>query len=433
MMRRRLWPLLALGGVLAVAGCSDDKDQAPTAPSFKPAPSPYPGCDFGSVKNLVTSYFSPPQLQTAQGFETLMESGNEATRREKGFAIMDLIGQVSRSTSPGSTTTGSSLTKALTKCMFDTSQPAHPEYAGLDAIAFDKALSPATGGVYYVVGDGYDVNTADFPNVLKGTVGGTYGGNGNYKVTGGARKSAVGPAQLSGPNTYVLGNSWATILNGNTYEGGRALVYGYQSSTTGPLAYEWATIDPLTTFEPYALVSICEGTDNTLMVHESGVGVLAFSAADLCDIVNFPDATGTATGFRSNFKNADVTSVHLEWTQKLPAKMKVNQPYTAIARATTQVDNITTGVNGTCLIISGSNNNGQPLALNGSNDCDSPSQTQVAAVTKTDPATHAAGYATFEVIVTKSGGITFTLSGFNVLDRGGTFENTPQTKSNVSP
>jgi hypothetical protein len=436
-MMRRFWPLLALGGVLAVAGCSNDKEQNPTAPELKVVPAPYPGCDFNTVKNLINSYFTSPNQQTAQGYESVMDTAsNSLVRREYGFKIIDLIGQVSRSSSPGSTTTGSSLTKAVTKCMFDTSQPAYTSLAngaGIDGVAFDKALSPTTGGVYYVVGAGYDITTADFPNVLKGTVGGTYSGNGNYKVSGGTRKSAVGPAVLSG-TTYVLGNSWTTNLSGNTYEGGRALVYGYQTSTgTDPLAYEWATIDPLTTFEPYALVSICEGTNTTLMVHETGVGVLAFSAADLCDVVNYPDATGTATGFRSKFSNASVASVHLEWITPPPAKMKVDKPYTAIARATTLVNGVTTGVNGACLILSASNNNGQPLTLTGTNECDGPSSTQLAALTKSDPATNQAGYATYSVTVTKSGGVIFTLSGFEVVGRSGTFENTVQTKTNVVP
>jgi hypothetical protein len=362
-MLRRVWPLLAVAGVLAVAGCSADKEQTPTGLELKVTPPPpYSGCDFSTVKSLITSYFPPPYQQTAQGFESLMESTDAAVRRTNGFAVMDLIGQVSRSTSPGSTTTGSSLTKALTKCMFDTTNPEYTSLAGgngLDAVLFENALSPATGGVYYVVGAGYDFNTTtDFPNVLKGTVGGTFSGNGNYKVTGGTRNSAVGPATLSG-GSYVLGSSWATLLSGNTDEEGRALVYGYQTSTgTQPLEYEWATIKPFTTFDPYALVSICEGTATTLMVHESGVGVLAFSTADLC---NSSDATGTATGFRSKFSNQDVTTLNVIYKDAPPSLWKLSTQPNPISVYVSVGTQTTSGVFGVCMYLTGTNNNGQFL------------------------------------------------------------------------
>ena len=425
MMRRRLWPLLALGGVLAVAGCSDDKEQNPSAPELKVTPTPFPGCDFSVVKSLITSYFVPPSQQTAQGYESVMETASDAlVRRDYGFRIMDLIGQASRSASAGSTTTGSSLTKALTKCMFDTSQPAHPEYASLDAIAFDKALSPANGGVYYVVGDGYDFSTTtDFPNVLKGTVSGTYSGNGNYKVSGGTRKSAVGPATLSGFD-YVLGNSWKTVLSGNSYEGGRALVYGYQSSTgTDPLAYEWATIDPLTTFDPYALVSICEGTATTLMVHETGVGVLAFSTADLC---NSSDATGTATGFRSQFSNKDATTLNLSYKVpppnpwKLSAQPKPISVYVSVAEGTN-----TFGVLGVCMYLTGTNNNGQFLDFTASPGpkhdpaCTAPPVAAPYLSVKTKASSEAQTLADFGLVgISKTGTLTLTVTA-DVIDRTG--------------
>lgn len=425
-MRHR-WLYLALGGVFAIAACSDQGQAPPTAPEFKVTPDPL-ACDFGQVKNLVNSYFSPPNQaagQLASGYESSMEAAGaqQPGAVSNGFAIMDLVGRVSRSSSPGSVTVGNKLSIALTKCMFDAHANVYKALAdgdGIDSVRFDLALNPIGGGVYYVVGDGYDISTTpSVPNALKGTVGNRLSA------------AAPGPTTVTTPDVFTLGN-WTNLLAGNTYEGGRALVYAYPvSQPPDPIVYEWATIDPLTQFTPYALVSICDNsTDPTQMVLEAGVGALAFSAANLCGL---PDGTGTAGSFRSHFNSDPVSGIHLEWITPPPAKMKVGTAYPAKARATFSLNGVKTGVNGSCLILSASNNNGIPLALTGTKECDSPSSTQLAALTKTDPVTNQAGYATYSVTATKSGGVTFTLSGFEVVGRAGTFQNTVQTKSNIGP
>jgi hypothetical protein len=423
---------LALASLVVLAACSEPEQQTPTGPEFKVTP-PSTACDFGAVKTLINSYLAPPDQQTAQGFEGQMETAGKWTADAvtKGFAIMDLIGKASRSYAP-SAIVGSNLTKALTKCMFDASQTEYTSLAdggGLDALLFDKALSHSAGGVYYVVGAGYD--TPDVPAALKG------------EVTGLGRLSAAGPGPATFSTTgeppvttFTLG-SWATALAGNTLnnQGGRALVYGYPV-TTSPIVYEWAAIAPSTVFSPYAIVSICDGQSaENLMLHESSVGVLAYTTANLCGL---PDASGTTkTGFRSKFSTEPIASIKLEWTVPPPAKMKVNTAYTVIARATALVNSVRTGLNGACLTITGSNNNGQGTALvgtEGTTDCDSQPTNQLAAVTETGTGSNVgAGYATFSLSVTKTGGLVLTLAGKKVIDRVVTFENTVVTKSNVLP
>jgi hypothetical protein len=422
--------VLAVASVLVLAGCSEQEQKTPTGPEMKVTPPPSTACDFAVVKGLINTYFPPPDQQTAQGYETQMEAGTDVILN--GFKIMDMIGQRSRTASPPSPTVGSDLTKALTKCMFDASQPPYVVTTGagsyniLDSARFDIALNPAAGGVYYVVGAGGTGFTAP-PTVLKSKVGGT-------------RLSAA----TAGPDTVA--GTWTTLLDttANAFEGKRALVYAYPINTAlNALKYEWATIDPATAFKPYAFVSLCDGSsDSTLMVHESGVGVLAYSTINLC---TGPDATGTATGFRSNFLNTPVTTVTARWTAavpKSPIKVGPTNVYTFIARATTLVNGVEQGVNNVCLTVTGSNNNGTLTDIVPDatiTPCVDPRpNSQVSAITKTDkdPTTNVsgAGYATFKFYATKTGGLNLSLAGQDVIGRDGqTFVNPLPLKYVVNP
>jgi len=416
-MMRRLWPLLALGGVLAVAGCSDDKDQTPTAPSFKPAPPPLPyACDFNQVKNLVTMFFSPPTQQTAQGYESKMETylAQSDSAVFYGFKIMELIGQASR-TATISLTTGSSLTKALTKCMFDAAAESYTSLSsnGIDGVLFENALDFANGGVYFVVGTDF----TNSPDVLSG------------KLTG-TRLSAVapGPATVATDGSFTLG-SWTSVLaSNNTTElgKGKALVYGYPTSTNlATLEYELATIAPLVQFTPYALVSICDGsTDQSSMVRESNFGVLAFSTANLCGL---PDATGTATGFRSKFSNKLVGTLNLTYNDAPPSPWKLSsQPFpVSVWVSVPDVGKTTIGVFGVCMYLTGTNNNGQLLDfttdVGASHDpaCITPPIDAPYLSVKTQASSVSQTLADFgKVSISKTGTLTLTVTA-DVIDRSG--------------
>jgi hypothetical protein len=334
---------------------------------------------------------------------------------------MDLIGKASRSYAP-SAAVGSSLTKALIKCMYDVTQDEYASLAnnqGVDALEFDKALDSLAGGAYFVVGAGYDVPAV--PQTLKGT------------VSGFGRLSAVGPGPVTfapDSTTFTLGG-WATAMAGNTAnnQGGRALIYGYPVQygplVTSPVVFEWAAIAPSTAFADYGIVSICDGqADSSLMVHETSIGVLAYTHANLCGL---PDASGTTkTGFRSHFTNTAVESINLEWVQtpKSPLRVGSQNVYTFKVRATTTVPGQTElqGVNNACLALAGTNNNGQGTALISVGSTECPGQTNntdnvVTAVTDTDPTLLKAGYATFSFYVSKTGGLVLTLSSNGVPGR----------------
>jgi hypothetical protein len=425
----------ALAGLLALAACSEPEQQTATGPEFRRSPPPpSTACDFGAVKDLVNSYFSPPAKQTAQDLQSQMETAGKQTASAvtNGFAILDLIGKTSRSDAPPSPVVGSNLTKAVIKCMFDASQSEYTDLVnggGLDAVRFDNALSASTGGVYYVVGQGYD--TPGVPGTLKGAT--------SPALIDRLSAVAPGPATFSATDTttFTTGN-WTDALAGNTlnHQGGRALFYGYPV-TTNPIVFEWATITPSTTFSPYAIVSICDGlTDKNLMVHESNLGVLAFSRANLCER---PDATAiTKSGFRSEFKDAAITNVTVAWLKGSapPGRVKMNTDFTAVARVTSKVEVDGTlqdqGVNGVCLTLTGSNNNGQGTFLVGPEACGKHTEgdSEVSAVTDTGP--DGAGYATFTLHVTDTGNLFLTLTG-DVVDREGQTSNSVVTKTNVVP
>jgi len=431
-MRRR-WLFLALGTAFAVAACSDQGQAPPTAPQFKQASTL--DCNFNDVKSLL-NYFSPPTLQTAQGYESLMESGGPQSTdaRLNGFKIMDLIGTASRSASPPSTTVGSSLTKALTKCMFNAHDQDYTDLAdtsGLDAVEFDKALSPSSGGVYYVVGKDYDLADG-IPPVLKGTVG-----------TDTLSKAAPGPATFTSPTTFTLGN-WTDLLAGTanaTLEDERALVYAFPVSTNPlDIVYEWGTIDPRTQFSPYALVSICDGTDPTLMVHETNAGVLAFSNANLCDI---PDATGTATGFRSKFSNQSVTELLVDWLDDahnpgIPSTWNGTSADSARPAAVTVSANTSIGFEPAlrfCAYLTSSNNNGTPTELRSdvqqATECTNPPGGDTTAIrVLTQPLDPTHSKADFgDVWVTKTGTIMITATVNGGLSTTGT----TSVQANVKP
>jgi hypothetical protein len=76
------------------------------------------------------------------------------------------------------------------------------------------------------------------------------------------------------------------MLSGNgTSVGQGVLFYGYDARPvpTGPLLYEWATVPSALTFNPTAVVSVCDQNPANPVVHEEAVGVLFFVSSTICD------------------------------------------------------------------------------------------------------------------------------------------------------
>ena len=220
------------------------------------------------------------------------------------------------------------------------------------------------------------------------------------------------------------------------------------------------------------------------MIHESNIGVLAYSSASpICAaspvpvvlketgwgpralaarlaravvsavqpeplqaaVIRTTGTGGTPTTFKSQFKKKTVTNVTLAFAPDPPSVLNVkNMPYVVRVRVTSDIDEPTKGTNGVCVFLTGSTNNGTNTALDGNHECDEqPGRGQVSAITKSiligNPAVLTAGYAEFNLSVTKTGGLTITASstdGANVtgvVGRDGQIFTGDIARTNVKP
>jgi hypothetical protein len=453
----RFSPVFLVAVAVLSTACSEQQRETVTGPEFKTTPPPG-ACDFGALPGLVRNYFPGSRQNYIVGLAGSMATAGQFTSgaRNAGFQIMDSVGFLSRDASVTSNAgAGANLTVGLINCMFENASTfTYPTGAVAD---LTKALTKASGGAYYVRGgsrDGLGVAGADY-NTIPG-------------------ESTV----LSGVAPFS-GETWTSILGGTANSGseGRALIYGYLVTAT-PLVYEWATVPSGVEFNPGALVSVCNNdTDSTAMIHESNIGVLAYSNSTICGQAQatamvggwgarelatrltraIADAirpaplqatmllktgsTGTASTFKSRFSGQHVETVAFGFTQAPKTIFFKEQPDTVIVRATTTVDGVTTGVNGVCVYLTGTNNNGQNTALvGGSNECDRPTN-GISAKTKSITTANglAAGYATFSVTVTKTGGLVFIASATDAANTTGVLGRSGQTfvsatfKTNVKP
>jgi hypothetical protein len=447
---RRVFAYVAAAAALAACGQQQASDRL-TGPSLTSRPTDPAACNPGSLGSLINGYFPGSSRTTIRTYADAMgASPNTTTARTNGFAILDSIGALSRRAAVDGAA-GSALTQGVVKCMFDAKSfdPAFPSSAIYN---FAPALDATSGGGFYTRG----ANTGS-----------------SDPVQGGLTDESPVDV-LSGVNP--LSGTWTSVLAGNTGSEGRVLIYGYPV-TTDPLVYEWATIPPAATFSPGAVVAICDGVNaDVSMVNESTIGVLAYNgtgpictppvsvvikdtgwgpralAARLARVivtavepqplqaaVKTTGTGGTASTFKSRFSKKPVTTVPINYTVTPPKVIRLGQTVTVEVRSTTQVDGVTTGVNGVCVYIQGNNNNGQGTALVGSHDsrcAQLPEKVDAYTVTKGS----AAGFASLSFRVTKTGGLILTATAsddsgnpIGVVGRNGqTF--TPDTfKSNVKP
>jgi hypothetical protein len=435
----------------AITACSEQQESESVAgPSLAGRPTDPAACDPNSLNSLLSGYFpgnSGSAAKTAKDAMIAATVGSDQ-RLNKGFEVLQEIGNLSRNQTVNGTA-GSDLAKGIIKCMYDATTFA-PTFPSDPIYNFAPALAANTGGAFYTRGDGTGTETP--VHGAAGVIGGT-------------------PDILSG--VTPLTGTWAAALAGSPAK--KALIYGYQV-TTDPFVYEWATIPPATQFAGGALVGLCDGNNpSTAMVHESNIGVLAYqSASPICDasysvaiketgwgpralaarlahvlvdalqpqplqaLALKSGTGGTATTFKSKFKKNAVTSVALTFTTKPPSTIKLGATVTAEVRATTLVDAVTTGVNGVCVYLRGTNNNGQGTSLTGSHDqrCDVIAEA-VDAYTSTKGSS--AGFASFSFKATKTGGLIITASSTDaagntgVIGRDGQTFGTDFVKANVKP
>jgi hypothetical protein len=457
-MGTRHFALIPLA-VMVLAACGEQQRETVTGPDFKVTP-PAGSCDFVALPGLVRNYFPGPRQNAIVTLVGSMQTAGERTAgaRSFGFAIMDSIGFLSRDVSVATIpANGAALTIGLINCMFDASGFTYPTNPTSD---FTNALTRNSGGAYYTRGVG-----AGSDSVVMGT---------DFSVPD-------DPSNLSGisPST----GTWANMLDQNSASEGRALFFGYVT-VPDPLEYEWATIPPNTTFDPAAAVAVCDGTGGSAnaMVNESNIGVLAYTSANaICSasvtqplamiqgwgpraltarlaraivtavtpaplhatLLTKSGTGGTATTFKSKVKTRPVEQITFTFTSA-PKTIFISNPQqeTLVVRAT--VDNGTVGVNGVCVYVTGSNNNGQNTALQGTRDPDCANTPLTGLSAKTQSIIDgsgklSAGYATMLFDPTKTGGLILTASSTDASDVTGVLGRTGQTfvngtfKTNVKP
>ena len=146
---------------------------------------------------------------------------------------------------------------------------------------------------------------------------------------------------------------------------------------------------------------------------------------------------GTATTFKSRFKTKSVSAVAFTFAEAPKTIFTSKQPVTVIVRATTLIEGKTEGVNGVCAYVTGANNNGQGTSLQGTRECDNTPVGGLSAQTRT--LNGLAGYAVFELSVTKTGGLILTASSEDADGTTGAVGRDGQTfapatfKTNVKP
>jgi len=437
-MSHRLLACLAISSGITLAACTDQQ-QDPSAPQFVSVLPASNVCDFNAFSSLISSYFSPPQKQIVQALEQQMEAAgaNTPTARDKGYDIMVEIGKASRSAAPPPSV-GADLTVGLIRCMFDaTDADEFPAFPDPTVYNFEGALTFATGGGYWVRGGSSDPLTE--PALGK---------------IGSSNVSGMGPPAFpTTPISYKWDNTTSPPAARDGILDERVLIYGHP--VTG--GYDWAMIRPNVTFNPFAVVALCNVDASTFtMVQESDVGALPFDETTANSICSAPlsvsllerdhgpfallarltragagllhpqplySATalaissvgGTKIGGKSKYSTLEVENVASSWATAPPAKVKVNTPFTVKIKATTREGNKTIPALGVCYRVIGGANNGTPQQpqLVGTHTCgDGTFPTAVTTLVAGE------AIATLEVSATQTGTLVISASGV-VLARDG--------------
>ena len=278
--------VVALVGLAAVVSACDQP--IPSAPveglsSAKPAPSSN-ACVFNgnpSLSSSAGSYFTVSADKRAAAdlisqMEAAREAGNTTSTRQFGFALLSLVGRVSRGSSPGDPGIGELLTKQAFNCMYDTGGDDAESFEGWPDdphYDFEAALDADNGGAYYVRGVADDPQTTG--NEATAPAIGNISALNSAVDPAGGNVSAIAPAAAS-----LSSDSWPEVL------GQPVLFFGNPVDD----GYDWKVLPRDAAFSPYARVALCQGVNgggqeyaDADMVHQFGVGVIGFVAADgLC-------------------------------------------------------------------------------------------------------------------------------------------------------
>ena len=168
-------------------------------------------------------------MQTAFG-----NNSNFAAARDQGYNLLSLVGRVSRAGTSNGATAGATLVQQAIQCMFNVQAGLSGDFAGWPTAAqfdFASALTPASGGAFYVRGGAGDAT--DFVDRQR-----------RLADAGGRDRRSTATSPASPP---ANGGTWPTLL------GTRALIYG-QPVADG---FDWKLIPRTIVFNPFALVALC--------------------------------------------------------------------------------------------------------------------------------------------------------------------------------
>jgi hypothetical protein len=410
---------LGLAVVLVVTGCSEPQEQSGNTPDLKVAP-PSTACNPDEFNGHIVGYFPGGLQNSIKALKDAMLNtpASDPARRALGYEIMDSIGRWSRNGTTLSATAlaaGSSLTKAVIKCIYTASVTA--EFPGFpDAVlySFDRALNAPAGGAYFVRPQADP--TTDSAVVGKTALEGTLSG--------------IEPPE---------GSSWGDIL------GERTLIYGWLETTD---VFEWALIRPNATFDPAAIVAICSASavpTNTL-VEESNIGFLTWAGYGntICGatqsttmlesgwglgglasrlarwgtglvtprplyaaMTSTVGGTGTVRTLKSRLSLGEVDGIKLSLVSGPKPVEHKNVAFDVQVFAFTLVGTDSVGVNNICTRVTAFNQNGQPVVLQGPKACGATNNNQLAALTETTDigGKPKAGYVTLTVTVPTTGAL----------------------------
>jgi hypothetical protein len=389
---------IAIGIVALMAvGCSErNQPLLPTSSMQAAAPIGGSTCDFKSLNQFTTHYFSAQEAKAVRGLISALETAGAftATARDRGFDVMT---HVASNVNAGNADVAdaSGLTNGLLACMFATAAELPATFPEDFSVATDPAL------------------------------------HGGYQVRGGPSDPAMAPVlnrPLSAPFSGVApsdNHTWAEVLSGSPAPG-RILVYGRPGSLTQ--TYDWKIAPANTAFAPPVMVGVCIDpfAATTSLLREEHTGLLPFAdfpylvpgvcspvasrpsslpaqfASRLRDFflpsplgANPGGLAGTTGGIHSVFGPQVVDTVTLTFTTQ-PSDVNVDQiitpPVQVLATAKTSGD----AVPNVSVTLSSTTNNGTPALLSGT-------LTQV---------TDGAGIATFgDLSQAKTGGYLLVASG----------------------
>lgn len=394
---------IAIGIVALMAvGCSERNQPLLPTSNMQAAAPPTGGitCDFRSLNQFATHYFSAPETKVVRGLIDALQTAGAftATAKDRGFDVMTHIASnVNAGNSDVADASG--LTNGLLACMFATAV----ELPATFPEDFSVATDPAQHGAYEVRGGTTDPATAPV-----------------FSRPVSAPFSGVKPTGTS---------SWADALAGNPAPH-RMLVYGRPGALTH--TYDWKIAPANTAFAPPVMVGVCIDpfAATTSLLREEHTGLLPFAdfaelvpgvcspvavrtgsapaqlAARLLDFskglflpsplgANPGGLAGTTGGIHSVFGPQVVDTVNLTFVTQ-PSDVNANQIITPPVQVLATTKSTGDAVPSVSVTLTSTTNNGTPALLSGT-------LTQ---------ATDGSGIATFaDLSQSKTGGYLLVASG----------------------